>query len=406
MQSVHVIGLGVDHQDLPEGISRRIEGADVLVGGIRLLEAFKNHPAVKIAVKSPLDKIVTRIKQKIEANKEVIVLADGDPGFFGIGKTLIRALGEENVQLYPNVTVLQAAAAKLKMPWEKAKTVSLHGRQDLWPLFRALVNHDLVGVFTDQTFHPGKIADALVQRGVDTFRMHIFENLGMKDESIKSVSPDEAKDGPYASLSFVLLERTKSPEIQLRLGLDDELYFHERGLITKKELRVVGLSQLEIQPHHTVWDLGAGCGSVAIEASLLAYEGEVVAVEKDAFRVKSIQKNIQKTGAYGVQIIHDSLPDCLDSLPEPDRIFIGGGTGHGINVLEQALERLKPGGNIVLHLVLMGSLERARNFLLDLGWPVNITQVQICRSESLAGDQRFEALNPVFILSASKPTSE
>ena len=192
-------------------------------------------------------------------------------------------------------------------------------------------------------------------------------------------------------------------EIQLHLGLDDALYIHQRGLITKREIRVVGLSQLEIQPHHRVWDLGAGCGSVAIEASLLAHEGEVIAVEKDASRAKSIQKNVQRTGAYGVQVVHDSLPDCLDSLPEPDRIFIGGGTGHGINVLEQASERLKAGGKVVLHLVLMGSLERARNYLLDLGWPVNITQVQISRSESLAGDQRLEALNPVFILSATKP---
>ena len=167
----------------------------------------------------------------MEANREIVVLADGDPGFFGIGRVLIRSLGEENVQIHPNVTTLQSAAARLKKPWEDAKAVSLHGRKDVWPLFRALVKNDLVGVFTDPIHHPGRIAEELLQRGVDRFRMHVFENLGAGDEQIRSISLEEARGGSFSPLTFIILERTHGPEIQLRLGLDDSLYFHDIFLL-------------------------------------------------------------------------------------------------------------------------------------------------------------------------------
>lgn len=402
---VHVVGLGLDHRDLPRVIRSRIDRAEVLVGGTRLLEAFRDHPAVKIPIKSPLDKVIGSIKEEMLSGREVVVLADGDPGFFGIGKRLTESLGAEHVKLYPNVTVLQAAASRIKIPWQDITALSLHGRKDVWPLFRALATNDKVAVLTDKNYHPGRIAEALTARGVDTFRMHVFENLGQEKERVGVFGLSEAKKTRFSPLSLVLLERIKATDIPLHLGLEDDLYLHEKGMITKREIRVVGLSQLEIEPPHTLWDLGAGCGSVAIEGSLLADKGMVLAVEKNDSRIRLIRQNIQRTGAYGVEAVHGEMPECLKSLPDPDRIFVGGGIGHDISVLKDALNRLKPGGKTVLHLVLMGSLERARNFLMEMNWPYTITQVQISRSRSLAGDQRLEALNPVYIISATKPAT-
>ena len=405
MTQVHVVGLGQAPDDLPQVISDCIAKAEVLVGGTRLLEWFKDHPALKLPIKSPLDEIIKRVEQEMLSGKEVVVLAGGDPGFFGIGKRLIKALGKENLRFYPNVSTLQAATARLKIPWENIRTLSLHGRKDLCPIFRALVRDDMVGVFTDENSNPGKLAEVLMDRGVDTFRMHVFEDLGQTGEQISSFELQEAKAKSFSPLNFVLLERIKHPEIPLHLGMDDDLYIHEKGLITKREIRAAGLSMLEIQTSHTVWDLGSGCGSVAIEASLLATEGLILAVEKNPSRCESIRLNIRRTGAYSVGVVQGEMPGCLEGREDPDRIFIGGGISRNDGVLEEALKRLKPGGKVVVHLVLMGSLQQTREVLLDLGWTFTITQVQVSRSQGLAGDLRLEALNPVYILGATKPNA-
>ncbi len=405
MIHVHVVGLGLNPEDLPPIISECVAKAEVLVGGTRLLEWFEDHPALKLPIKSPLDQVIKRVRQEMLSGKEVVVLADGDPGFFGIGKRLVESIGKEHLRFYPNVCTLQAAAARLKIPWDNIRTISLHGRKDLWPLFRALVRDDMVGVFTDENFHPGRLAEVLMDRGVDTFRMVVFEDLGQKGEKIGFFALQDARDKSFSALNFILLERIKHPEISLHLGMEEALYMHEKGLITKREIRATGLSMLEIQTSHTVWDLGSGCGSVAIEASLLAPEGRILAVEKNPSRCESIRLNIQRTGAYGVRVIEGEMPGCLKALEDPDRVFIGGGISRNNGVLEEALNRLEPGGRLVVHLVLLGSLQQAREVLLNLGWPFTITQVQVSRSQGLAGDLRLEALNPVYILGATKPVN-
>lgn len=402
MHKVHVTGLGVVHRDHSPMISKRIESADVLVGGDRLLEIFRDHPALKVSIGSPLENVIERINQEMQAGREIVVLADGDPLFYGIGKRLIDALGREMVVFHPNVTTLQVAASRLKIPWHDIQTVSLHGRKDIRPLLADLVRNDRVAVFTDPDFHPAKIADQLIRKGVDAFDMCVFEDLGTESEKVGRFELKDAAKTTFSPLNFVILERTKPPEVPLSLGLDDDLYLHRRGLITKKEIRAAGLSALAVEPNHTVWDLGAGCGSMAIEASLLAHKGAVLAVEKNADRVQLIRDNIRRMGAYGVQAIYGEMPECLESLPDPDRIFIGGGIGKNNRVLEIATRRLRPGGKLVLHLVLLGSLTRARGYLEGLNWPFTITQIDVSRSKGTGGDQRLEALNPVFIVGAKK----
>ncbi|MDO8784661.1 MAG: precorrin-6y C5,15-methyltransferase (decarboxylating) subunit CbiE, partial [Syntrophales bacterium] len=392
MSNIHVVGLGVHPLDLPGEISRKIAEARVLVGGQRLLDHFPGHPAVKVPIRSPLQETIERIREEILEEREVVVLSDGDPGFYGIGRRLLDAFGRDAVILYPNVTTLQAATSRMKITWDDVQTVSLHGREDIRPLLRALVRGERVAVFTDPVFDPAKVADELIRRGVDTFEMHVFENLGMEGERIRSFPLSQAAATVFSPLAFVILERIRPPEIALSPGLDDELYLHQRGLITKKEIRAVGLSLLNIHPRHTVWDMGAGCGSVAIEASITAYRGIVLAVERDPERVRLIRENIRRTGAYSVEAVQGEMPACLESLPDPDRIFIGGGAGHDNRILEAAAGRLKPDGKIVLHTVLLGSLSRAGDYLTSMKWPFSITQIQVSRTKEMAGNRRLEPL--------------
>jgi len=403
MKRVHVVGVGLNPLDIPCRLSEKISNAQVLAGGKRLLYWFKDHPARRIIIESPVSEAVKRIKEEAVAGKQVAVLADGDPMFFGIGSLLARTLGKENIVIYPNVTILQVAAARLGIPWNNMPTVSLHGRRDLMPLLRALVKNDRVAVFTDPDFHPARVADELIRKGVDTFSMFVFENLARDSENLEHLPLEEAAKRTFSPLNFIILDRIEKPAIPLHLGMDDDLYLHQEGLITKKEIRAAGLAALEIMPHHTIWDLGAGCGSVAIEASLLADKGVVFAVEKDPERVHLIRRNIGRMGAYSVEVIHGEIPDCLESVPDPDRIFIGGGLGRDNQVLETTTGRLKPGGKLVLHIVLMGSFSITREYLESLQWSYSISEVHISRSTEIACDLRMEALNPVYIVSARKP---
>jgi precorrin-6B C5,15-methyltransferase / cobalt-precorrin-6B C5,C15-methyltransferase len=402
MHTIHVIGLGMGPSGPDPSYAKRIEAAPVLVGGDRLLTRFPDHAGARIRIKSPLSDVIERIRSEL-ASHEVVVLADGDPGFFGIGRRLVEAFGRDAVELYPNVTTLQWAAARLKIPWDDITVVSLHGRREMQSLLNTLVQNDRVGVFTDADRDPARVAADLVHRGVDAFHMYVLEDLCTGSEKMGRFLLEEAAEKTFSPLNFIILERTKMPEVPLRLGLDDDLYVHEKGLITKREIRAASLCALGIGPTHTVWDLGAGCGSLAMESSLLASDGRVLAVEKDPGRVRLVRENIRRTGAYGVEAIHGEMPECLGSLPDPDRVFVGGGMARDRTVLEAAAQRLQPGGRVVLNLVLMGSLCRTMGYFREHKWDVSVTQIQVSRSTTTAGDQRLEALNPVYIVSAQKP---
>ena len=199
-------------------------------------------------------------------------------------------------------------------------------------------------------------------------------------------------------LQSVIAERLSPPVVEPGLGLDDANYIHEKGMITKKEIRIQGLSELNIQKGETIWDLGAGSGAVAIEASWLSGSGRVYAVEKEPERIAGIEQNVANTCKYNVHPVQGEIAASLDNLPDPDRIFIGGGAGKDISILENSVQRIKPGGRIVLHFVLLNSFTNALQFCRKNELEYRATHVRINRSSELQGDVRFSPLNPVYIL--------
>lgn len=399
---IHVVGLGMDPDNLPEHSLEVIEHAQVLCGGASQLALFEDHPAEKLPIAAPLDRFLDELAARHAAGLMVVVLADGDPLYYGIGATLIERLGPEDVTLYPGVTALQAAAAKLKIPWCRVETVSLHGRSDWLPLYRALMRADFVAVYTDPANVPAAVAQALLDKGCAHFAMWVLEDLETEAEQVRKLTLEEAARTSFSRRNLVLLERTGRPEAPLALGIPDEALAREKNLVTKGPVRAAGLAALRVAPGHTVWDLGAGCGSVAVEAAALG-AGRVLAVEKHAGRVGLIRENVRRTGAYTVEPVHGSMPRCLDDLPDPDRVFIGGGLSRGDAVLDAACARLAPGGRLVCHLVLLSSLERARRNLAARGWTVCLTLVSCAEARPLADDLHLAALNPVFILAADRP---
>ena len=394
----HVVGAGIEIGNLCPAYRRLIDEADVLVGGERLLRPFPDATGRRIFLKPPLDEALQEAEGCRQRGMKVVLLADGDPGYFGIGQRMVRTFGRGKVLLYPNVTVLQAAAARLKLSWEEIKAVSLHGRNDCTELYDALTGHRYVGVYTDQRNTPAAIAASARDRAGEAFVMHILENLGLPEERIHSLSLHAAAEGAFSELNFVLLERTLEPQVELTLGTEDHRFLHTGGMITKRPIRAAGLAALHLLPGQVVWDLGSGSGSVALEASLLARRGRILAVEKDPERAGHIRENVRRTGALCVEVVQAAMPQGLSDLPAPDRVFIGGGLGRDGSLLRTVLERLKPGGRIVLHMVLLGSLHRAIEVCREHGLQPEIEQLQVSASEPLARDLRLRPLNPVFIV--------
>jgi len=327
LKPVAVIGIGLSPADLTERHLQIIRDADVLVGGGRLLNYFKDSRAHKKIIDKDIGQAVAFIKAQM-TTQTVVVLASGDPLFFGIGSILVKSLGPENVVIYPNISSVAAAFARIKEPWNRIRVVSLHGRSRADELFKALDEEDMVAVFTDPSRNPAWIAERLVEKYPANFSICILESLGGAAERINWYKPARAAGMAFAEPNLVIIKRipreseTKQP---LHLGMPDESYDHEKGLITKSEIRAVTLAQLRLLPDHILWDLGAGSGSISVEAALLVHRGTVFAVEQNPQRVKQVESNKNRFGIGNVKIIQAIVPDGLAQLPKPDRIFIGGG---------------------------------------------------------------------------------
>jgi precorrin-6Y C5,15-methyltransferase (decarboxylating) len=400
---LQIVGLGPAPERLNPDDLDVVRGGEVLAGGRELLQPFRDTGAELLPLRTPLSEWIGEIVSRLEQGSRVVVLADGDPLFYGIGTRLCRELGRDAVRVHPGVSVLQAAAARLGLPWRDIATVSLHGREDLLPLRRALAQSELIGVYTDPENTPARIAAFLRRIGAADFRVHVLENLFRDREHIAAYSPEQASEWSFDEPNFVLLERTRPPRVTLTPGMPEESLERQHGLISKPEVRLAALGRLRLESDHTLWDIGAGSGSLALEASLFIREGRILAVERDEARLAQIENNIANTGAFGVEAVQGAAPGCFAHLPDPDRIFLGGGAGQGAELLDPAWSRLRPGGRLVASLVLLGSLQALLEWAKSMGLEPELTQIQVSRSAPIREDIRLAARNPVFLLSLHKP---
>ncbi len=403
--AVSVVGIGMGPEDLSEHQRSVIRRADLLVGGRRQLSFFRDLSVETLEIDRNLDALVAQIEKCMDRRK-VVVLASGDPLFYGIGALLTRRLGRRRVQVLPNVTAAAAAFARIGAPWRQAAVVSLHGRRGHLDLLTALREKPLVAVYTDPDSTPGRVARLLLERGVDDVDMCVCEDMGLPTERIRWMELDQAARKVFSDLNVVLFRQRETTTTPGHLGLPDAFFAHQQGLITKAEVRAVTLARLELQPGQILWDLGAGSGSVALEASLLLRNGAVWAVEKDPARIAHIEANRRKLRAWNVGILQADLPWGLEKLPDPDRVFIGGGGRRLPDIIAAAARRLPTGGLLVVNVILLQSLQAALEMLKQEGFGVGVVQLQVNRQRTMAGGIRLAAENPVFILCARRQPRE
>ena len=193
---------------------------------------------------------------------------------------------------------------------------------------------------------------------------------------------------------------------QRALGLPDDAFEQRRplhGQITKREVRAVSLYSLGLKPHSVVWDIGAGTGSISAEASIIALEGAVYAVERDEKSLPLLKKNLERWGGKNVQIIAGEAPDALEALADPDAVFVGGSGGHLTEILDVAMERLRDGGRIVVNLAALERTQDVYRLFRSAGLVADLVMVNSSRGKDMPdGTVRLEALNPVFVVTARR----
>ncbi len=399
-QKIYLVGAGIEGW---EGFGARalevINDAEVMIGHQRHLEIFPEFAGEK-RVLGELSAMLDFLK---ETDRRTVVLGSGDPNFFGVARFLLRNLPKERIEIFPNVTSVQYAFARIKEPWDDAVFVSVHGR-GLGGTIDRIVAEDKVAVLTDATNTPAVIARELAARGAEGYDAWLCEELGLPGEKFTKTDVKGLLTIEAAPLNILILVRAWEPSLRQYplLGIADDEFATAKKLITKQEVRAVTLAKLQLQDDLTMWDVGAGSGSVSIEASNLMPNGRLFALEKNPQYLTFVKDNLKKFAARNVTLVEAYAPEGLEDLPDPDRVFIGGSGGMLEEIIDAVDKRLKADGRIVLNAVTLDTLTKAVEFLEDHGYTVEVTCVNIARTRGLTEYKMFEAHNPVYIVAAWK----
>jgi len=373
-------------------LRERVQVADVVAGGTRHLHAFPDIAGEKLAITSELDVIIKQLHQAYLAGQKVVVLASGDPLCYGIGERLLRVFPAEALEVVPAPTSFQLAFAALAEPWHDAALLSVHARS-LSAVVRAALSARVAAILTDNTHTPSVVARALLERGMPAdSTCAVCENLGYAEQRIAHTTLAIASEETYAPLNvFVVWGVGMKPHPP---GLPDNRFSTEAGLITQREVRLLVLTELALAPGGVLWDIGAGSGAVSIEA-VRAQPGMLVyAVEQRAVMCHHIRENLRRHPAPTMQLVKGSAPEVCVDLPDPDAVFIGGSNGKLDEIITTVKQRIQPGGRMVITLVTIENLQIARACLPD----AQVVQVQINQGVPISDMLRFDARNPVFVV--------
>ena len=302
--------------------------------------------------------------------RRVAVLASGDPLYCGVGATLRRFAPPERFRFFPAPTAFQQLFAAIGQPWEKAALFSLHARDAALPC-RRILRSELCAIYGDARRPARELARELIARFPAAADRPAAAgcDLGLPDEAVVvgTLARIAADEAAAASLSVLALLPWTGSAPDFPPGLPDGEFVHHKNMITHPEIRAIVLAKLRLH-RGVLWDLGAGSGSVGLEAALLAPETTVFAVERDAERFAQLSANGEAEKPGNFRPFHGDAGELLNELPDPERIFIGGG---GQRLLEPAFARLKPGGILVMTGVMLDTVARMTSFLPE------------CRSELL-----------------------
>ena len=336
----------------------------------------------------------------------VTILATGDPMHFGIGATMRRRLDPDEMLVIPSPSGFSLAAARLGWPLSDAACISLHGRSVAGLQPHILPDNKVVSLTSvARTVH--EVADLLVGRGYGDSNLTVLEHMGGARERITThraadVAALSSGESPFADFNVLAIECVAGPDAAIFApvpGLPDDAFAHD-GQLTKREVRAVTLSSLQPHPQALLWDVGAGCGSVAIEWMRAARGARAIAIEAKPSRNAMIAENAILLGTPRLDIVEGRAPEALEALEAPDAVFIGGGITTPF-VFEICWRALKPGGRLVANVVTVEGEAQIAELQREHGGPM--TRIAVARSGPVGGFRGFKPLMPVTQWSLQKP---
>ncbi|HMK56445.1 MAG TPA: precorrin-6y C5,15-methyltransferase (decarboxylating) subunit CbiE [Dissulfurispiraceae bacterium] len=429
MARIFVIGIGYKPLDLR---SRSIVLAShtILASG-RLQAVFSRYEEFesvrdRIKVINNISETMDRIRVALEDGNAstVVLLASGDPMFFGIGRRVLQDFGKDACEILPDMSSMQLAFARIREPWDDALLMSLHGGPDagrrrkleygLGDLPTLVLQYQRIGILTDSVNNPSLIARSLVSACgselLPHIRVYVCEKIGYPDERvIEGTAADIAQREFYDPNVVIVTNRSladgNSVHACLRgkviFGLTEDELSHSRGLITKDEVRAAALHRLRLPLDGVLWDIGAGSGSVSIEAARLCPGLKVFSVEKDDSQVANLLLNLDRYGPVNIEVIRGSAPEALSQLPAPDRVFIGGSGGRIAAIIADCAKHMRA-GVIVINAATLETFSLASEALKSNGYAVEAAQISVSRMKPIGDGHFFSALNPVFVIRGTK----
>ncbi|HEY8161816.1 MAG TPA: precorrin-6y C5,15-methyltransferase (decarboxylating) subunit CbiE [Methylocystis sp.] len=382
-----IIGIGEGGVEALAPAARAlIEQATLIVGGARHLSLIGASKAERLRWPSPLTDAIPRILAR--RGEPTAVLASGDPFFYGVGDLISRHVRREEIFCIPSPSAFSLAAARLNWSQQDCALVSLHGRafERITPYLQPRAR--VIALSWDETT-PARLAQHLAERGMGASRLIVLEHMGGPGERIREARADAFALKDIAALNTVAIDvvaEDGARVISLTPGLPDD-WFENDGQLTKREIRAVTLSALAPRKGETLWDIGAGSGSISIEWMLSHPANRAIALEQDKTRAARIARNALALGVPDLEIVTGPAPQALENLRSPDAIFIGGGANEA--TLEAAWRALPPQARIVVNAVTLETQSLLTQAFESKGG--DLTYLQVARARPVG---RFHALDP------------
>ena len=366
-------------------------------------------PGKRFVIGGDLDKIVSQINAA--GNVRSAILVTGDPLFYGLARFLCDKLGQDRCEIVPHVSSMQLAFARVKESWDEAylTNVANHSLDSVVERIRVA---EKVGLFTSEQCGPSQVAQTLLDHRLDYFTIYVCENLGARNERVTRGTVAEIANQDFESLNvMVMIRDTEVPdrpnELQRRglFGNPDDAFVQstpKHGLLTPAEIRPQALALMALHTRSIVWDVGAGCGTVSIEAAQLTPGGRVYAIEQDSEDEALIRENAQRFGISNVTPVLGRAPEAWSDLPDPDAVFLEGSGREVVRIAELAFERLREGGRLVANVISVGALDELRQALANQTPDVQVWMINIARGTDQLERLKFDALTPSFLISAAK----
>ncbi|MEM7067278.1 MAG: precorrin-6y C5,15-methyltransferase (decarboxylating) subunit CbiE [Pseudomonadota bacterium] len=388
MPWLDIIGIGEDGVDgLSASALASLEAAEVIVGGDRHHTLAPNPTAKRIAWPSPFDAMIDEIR--LHKGERIVVLVTGDPLWFSVGARILKAIPREEVRFFPQLSAFQWAACRMGWSLADCETLTIHGRASSQILPHLAPNVKMLVLTKDKT-SPQTVADLLCDRGFGKSRMTVLAALGgEREEHFEGFAENWDHEVPdFHTLAVECIADTNGLWYSRAGGLPDDAFVHD-GQLTKQVIRSATLSALAPYPDALLWDVGAGCGSIAIEWMRASRGARAIAIEQNGGRTEMIRQNAVELGTEKISIVDGEAPHALADLENPDAVFIGGGlTVDGL--FDACWEALRIGGRLVANAVTVES--EAKLFELCKLHGGELSRISVQHAEPIG---RFKGWKPV-----------